>query len=50
MNIKEDFERLKTKIMYNDFLRTFIIIGLVAFACLIIYIVGKYTGKFFATI
>ena len=27
MNIKEDFERLKNTIMYNDFLRTFIILS-----------------------
>ena len=50
MNIKEDFERLKTTIMYNDFLRTFIIIGLVALASLIIYTAGKCVGEFFATV
>lgn len=44
------FERLKATIMRNDFLRTIIIIGLIALACLIIYTVGKCTGKFFATI
>lgn len=50
MDVREDFERLKVTIMRNDFLRTIIIIGLMALACLIIYIVGKCTGKFFATI
>ena len=35
------FERLKATIMRNDFLRTIIIIGLIALACLIIYTVGK---------
>lgn len=44
------FERLKATIMRNDFLQTIIIIGLIALACLIIYTVGKCTGKFFATI
>lgn len=44
------FERLKATIIRNDFLRTIIIIGLIALACLIIYTVGKCTGKFFATI
>ena len=48
MDVRKDFERLKATIMRNDFLRTIIIIGLIA--CLIIYIVGKCTGKFFATI
>lgn len=32
------FERLKATIIRNDFLRTIIIIGLIALACLIIYI------------
>lgn len=50
MDVRKDFERLKTTIMRNDFLRTIIIIGLMALACLIIYTVGKCTGKFFATI
>lgn len=50
MDVREDFERLKVTIMRNDFLRTIIIVGLMALACLIIYIVGKCTGKFFATI
>lgn len=31
------FERLKATIIRNDFLRTIIIIGLIALACLIIY-------------
>lgn len=35
------FKRLKATIMRNDFLRTIIIIGLIALACLIIYTVGK---------
>lgn len=34
------FERLKATIIRNDFLRTIIIIGLIALACLIIYTVG----------
>ena len=38
------FERLKATIMRNDFLRTIIIIGLIALACLIIYTVGKCMG------
>lgn len=50
MDVRKSFERLKATIMRNDFLRTIIIIGLIALACLIIYTVGKCTGKFFATI
>ena len=50
MDIRKDFERLKATIMHNDFLRTIIIIGSIALACLIIYTAGKCTGKFFATV
>ena len=50
MSIGKYIGKLYVTIIHNDFLRTFIIIGLIALVCLVIYTVGKYTGKFFATI
>lgn len=48
-NIMYSLMKARDMIMYHPFLKSIFIIGMVCLACNFIYIAGKYTGEFIAT-
>lgn len=48
MNTIKPIEQIKKRIMRNDFTRTFVLIGIIASVCLMIYNLGKYVGEMLA--